>query len=356
MNYDTLERQLADAIKTNTIKGANFRSLDPSIFSTVALNLTSGAADYRAFVYAKPLFDTYPAQDVLAALSAHFYRNYHAHRPLMEFLHKAQRELPASISPVAQAAIESAQKTLALSGEPCAAEGLAWLSTIKGSNLKAEHAAEVEAVREYGISATYSDDYTVRSREGLEARMRDDALELIKPVFESIGFDYVPRQAPRMEIGMVNFSLLGMPGLADADSTPKNSLDRLSQTLLKFGGELQAEHNKFSDKIAKVVDHDTPTYGWGPRGNIFYAQAKELFLSIDREDLRSLKVELMEIKNNTLESIRDYSVTPGVSRSIQTQEVMASYQQFLKVFDRAHADYHAGVQKPAPASSLTAGM
>lgn len=356
MNYDTLERQLADAIKTDTIKGANLRSLDQNLFSTVALNLTSGAADYRAFVHAKPLFLTHPVQDVLIALNAHFSCHYHAHRPLIEFLDKARRELPVCISTVAQAAIEAASKALVRSNQPCAAEGLAWLGSIKSSNLRAEHAAEVERVRESGISATYADDYATRSREGRECRMRDEALEIIKPIIERIGFSYVPKQAPRMEIGRVDFLLLGMPELVDANSTPKNSLDRLSQTLLKFGSELQAEHIQFQAKIAKVVDYDTPTYGWGPRGNIFYAQAKELFLSIDRQDLRSLKVELMEIKNNTLESIRDYSVTPGVSRSIQAQEVMASYQQYLKVFDRAHADYNAGVQRPVPTSTLAAGM
>lgn len=354
MNYDMLESQLADTIKTNLLQGRSFQTLDSNVFTKLAMELKDSAADYRVFVHAKPLFEVHPTQDVLIALKAHFVPQYYAHRPILEFLDKALRETPASVSLDARVAISLAKASLA--GHPCAAEnlGLLWLNGVKSSNLMAEYAVEKTLVREAAISATYSDDYEVRSREGAECRLRDDALKLMQPVFEDFGFSYVPKAAPSMAFGRLGFS--SFESSEPVESLPQTSLDRLAHTLLKFGEELQAEHIQFKGKVDKIVDYETPKHGWGPRGNIFYAQAKQLFLSIDRPDLRSLKVELMEIKNQTLDAIRGFTDTPGVSRSIQTQEVMASYQKYLKIFDRAHAEYHVDLKKPAPALSLTAGM
>ncbi|MEG0868335.1 MAG: hypothetical protein RSG77_14910 [Hafnia sp.] len=253
-------------------------------------------------------------QDVTAGLIAHFSIDYHSNRAIIDKLERIRKDHDVNHDASAAPQLLKAAQLARIEGHHDTAQ---WLQSIRSSNLMAEVEIRKKHIVEYGHSATYSDDYAVRQREGAEARQMQAGLEFVKPLLQGIGFECKP---------------------ATTDTQAKSTFVAYRDMLTKHFPAIHQEHKTFIEE-GMLRAGQRNGYKSGIECERFYEAAKKALLSVGHKNLSQIKRELMIVKNELHEFVKNIETTPGHSRAFQQQFMQESYQKCLKLLTVAEHDY-----------------
>ncbi|MFK4135993.1 hypothetical protein ACI2KR_27465 [Pseudomonas luteola] len=330
MNHNEIKAEFLDRLISTSTEYAYLYSPTADAFDPIVKKITKGIDDYTSIVNAKDYFEDNNAQDVISALKAKCYSQYMSNTATFEILSTISEKIDKYINQEAYSAIQKAHKALSSAGD--FSEVHMWLDGLRSSNLMAELHIKKAHHRELLISATYSDDRSVRKRETVEIRHAQAGVALIEPLIANIGFDVEVKAAPKMF---------------------KQNPREIS-SIVNYVAIIKKHESFF---MRELYEFATSSWELGKRheltphiavGKPFFVNAIKVLLSIHDKDKETVEKNLRDFKNEAIESIKYNPHLPGYYRALIMHKVMDSYQRMLPVIKEATEEIKSPILKEIP--------